>query len=516
MDKTININLGGSLFQVDEEAFTVLRDYIQAINNRFRNVPGGPETVEDIETRIAEIFRSQKGLAGIITRQNVDSMIAIIGRPEDFETGITSEEPVSGGNMPKRLYRNPDDAVISGVCGGLGAYLNTDPVLFRILFILFALFGGAGLLIYLVFWIAVPPARTDMQKREMYGKSYFVHHASASIPRDNVSSGFNEIIRAVGKVFYIIFRIFLVIFGATLVITGFLFILSFITIFILKIPGAFTHEGIDFSISYLPDMLEYVFSPASAPWIWALSIIVFILPMIALIYWGVRMIFWFRISDGIFNLSMFIVWILSLSALSIMIFNEGVSFAENASSVSRNMLPETPDTLYILSGSKIENIGFDREFTIPDNEYSVFMTDSTRNLYIKPRIRFRVSDGNAEIEIRKMASGRNRREAGSNAESIVYNYDLRKDTLVLDDYFVIPSGKKWSANFVNISIRLPENTIMYFDSGTSGLVGNRIYIESHDHDGWVYNTNDKERLAGRYWTITEKGLRETGRKRPVR
>ena len=75
MDKTININIAGTLFQIDDEAFRILRDYLQAINNRFRNVQGGHETVEDIESRIAEIFQSQKGLAGVITKENVEAMI---------------------------------------------------------------------------------------------------------------------------------------------------------------------------------------------------------------------------------------------------------------------------------------------------------------------------------------------------------------------------------------------------------------------------------------------------------
>ena len=75
MDKTININIAGTLFQIDEEAFRILRDYLQAINNRFRNVQGGNETIEDIESRIAEIFQSQKGLAGVITKENVEAMI---------------------------------------------------------------------------------------------------------------------------------------------------------------------------------------------------------------------------------------------------------------------------------------------------------------------------------------------------------------------------------------------------------------------------------------------------------
>ena len=67
MDKTININLGGILFQIDEEAYKMLRNYLQSIDMKFRNTPGGNETIEDIETRIAEIFQSQKGTAGIIT-----------------------------------------------------------------------------------------------------------------------------------------------------------------------------------------------------------------------------------------------------------------------------------------------------------------------------------------------------------------------------------------------------------------------------------------------------------------
>ncbi len=95
MDKTININLGGTLFQIDEEAYRILRDYLQAIDLKFRNVPGGNETIEDIESRIAEIFQSQKGNAGVITRENVEAMISIIGKPEDFDQ-TENEEPAYG------------------------------------------------------------------------------------------------------------------------------------------------------------------------------------------------------------------------------------------------------------------------------------------------------------------------------------------------------------------------------------------------------------------------------------
>jgi hypothetical protein len=111
MDKTININLGGILFQIDAEAFRILRDYLQAINNRFGNVQGGNETIEDIELRIAEIFQSQKGLAGVITMENVEAMISIIGKPEDFDHGEPETVAPEYTSQKKRMHRNPDDSI---------------------------------------------------------------------------------------------------------------------------------------------------------------------------------------------------------------------------------------------------------------------------------------------------------------------------------------------------------------------------------------------------------------------
>ena len=87
MDKTIKINLGGTLFQIDEEAYKILRAYLQDITNILRNTSGAAETVEDIEIRIAEIFQSQGASAGIISKENVEAMMGIIGKPEDFDTG---------------------------------------------------------------------------------------------------------------------------------------------------------------------------------------------------------------------------------------------------------------------------------------------------------------------------------------------------------------------------------------------------------------------------------------------
>jgi phage shock protein PspC (stress-responsive transcriptional regulator) len=511
MDKTININLGGSLFQVDEEAFLILRDYIQSINNRFRNVQGGPETIEDLESRIAEIFNSGKGVAGIITRKNVEDMISIIGKPEDFDTDTDtgSSQAQAQISSQKRLYRNPHDTVIGGVCGGLGAWLNTDPVLFRVIFVITAFFGLLGLFVYLVLWIAIPKADSDQKLREMYGSTMYDirkqgGYLNTSYKNYN-NSGLNEVVNATGKVLYVIARIFLIVVGIVLLVTGFLFILALIMVFVFKIPGAFSNHGVDFPLYYVPDLLSYIFSPEAAPWIYALSAIVLILPMLALIYWGVKMIFWFKARDGWFSLVAFLVWVLAAGALSIILFNEGISFAESSSTTSRNILPQNPSTLYIVTRNSIDDINVRDEFVIPDDSYRIFVADDDRNIYVNPALKISVSESDrTEVEVRKRSYGRTRRDAAKNAESLVYEYENRIDTLFLDEYFMIPSERKWSADFVTVNLTLPEGTVVYFDKWTAGLLDNRTRIEGF---GYSRNYHDRaDQIGDMYWIVTEDGL----------
>ena len=334
MDKTININLGGTLFQIDEEAYGKLKEYLQSINNKFRNVAGGNETIEDIESRIAEIFLSMKGTAGVISSDNVEDMIKMIGKPEDFDlTGSETRDHGSTFGKPgprKRMFRNPENSIIGGVCGGIGAYLNSDPVWIRILFVIFTFFFGFGFFVYLALWIAIPLADTDPQKKEMYGgqHNWAMPQEWDQHPENRVGHAINEIFSALGKVCYIIVRVILIIFGSGLVLSGFLALLSFIMVFVFKYPGAFTTDMPGFDIAYLPDFLNYIVSPAAAPWIKGLIIAVVTLPLLALIYGGIRLIFWFKARDGFIWLTGFVLWVLSAAALSIVLFNEGVSYGE--------------------------------------------------------------------------------------------------------------------------------------------------------------------------------------------
>jgi phage shock protein PspC (stress-responsive transcriptional regulator) len=517
MDKTININLGGTLFQIDEEAFRILRDYLQAINNRFGNVQGGHETIEDIETRIAEIFQSQKSLAGAITRENVEAMITIIGKPEDFDHGETDTGAPVYTSQKRRMHRNPDDFIISGVCGGIGSYLDIDPVLFRILFIISAMFG-VGLLVYVALWIALPVARTDSQKREMSGSSYHstrlqnrqydntqmtgapLYDTGYNSP-SRIGNAINEIFMAIGRVFYIIVRIFLIMIGVVFVLTGFLFILSFVIVFIFKFPGIYSIDSSGINLINFTDFLNYIVNPVSVPWIIILTSIAFILPMLALIYWGVKMIFWFKARDGVVSLVALVVWVMTIATLAIIGFNEGISFAQTAKTSVETVLPNSPDTLYVRSDNKIADLKFEKDFTLPHKEYSVYINDEKKELYIRPYLAVtRSDDKSARVEVRKRSAGRTEIEALKKTDGLLYNYSIKGDTLHLDEYFTSPAGRKWSADNIGINLYIPAGTFLKFEKDPKILLHSSFRNESDEF------LESRWESGNSLWVMTNDGL----------
>jgi phage shock protein PspC (stress-responsive transcriptional regulator) len=501
MDKTIKINLGGSLFQIDEEAYRMLRDYLQAIDLKFRNVPGGNETCDDIESRIAEIFGSQKGSAGIISRENVEAMIAIIGKPEDFIHTETEEPNYTFTSQKKRMYRNPDDAVISGVSGGIGAYLGTDPVWIRILFIVFTFFFGIGFFVYVALWIALPSARSDSQKKELYGSDYYAKSGgNVSQPpyatTSKVGHAVNEVFLAIGKVLFIIVRIFMIIFGVLFVITGFLALLAWVMVFIFKFPGAFSTDAIGINVSYLPDFLNYIVTPSIVPWITVLFSLVVILPLLALIYGGVKMIFWFKARDGVFLLSGLVLWVLSCAALAIVLFNEGFSFAESARSTTQDYFKAAPDTLYIVTQGRIKTLKYDKEVFTPESSDfdNIYISDQKKEIYERATLSISSGEHNSSrVDIIKRSSGRSRMDAIEKSEKLKYNFKISGDTLYIDEYFTIPSERKWSFDNVRVDVYIPEGTIVYMDRTAQ-------YIHYY-HDVHFYNDGKKG-----FFKLTEDGL----------
>ena len=191
MKKNITINLCGRLFQIDEDAYELLQQYINSLRSSFGKQEGGDEIVDDIEARIAELFEElrQQGIEAI-TIEHVKDIITRIGKPEEL-TGEEAQKTESKGNnweeqarsagqkiyenvrertAGKKLYRNPKDKMLAGVLSGIAVYTNTDPIIWRLLIVLFTMCYGVGLFIYIVLALVIPEAKTPEQLLQMEGK----------------------------------------------------------------------------------------------------------------------------------------------------------------------------------------------------------------------------------------------------------------------------------------------------------------------------------------------------------
>ena len=237
MKKTIRINISGLIFNLDEDAYSKLQQYLNSITNKFLNTEEGNEVIADVEARIAELFQEKVGdRKEVINLGDIDYVIGIMGKPEDFEEIFEQEEEVQSksyqsAKSSRRVYRDPDNRVISGLSSGIAAYFGIDPIIVRVIFVLATLFYGASLLIYILLWIIIPEATTTSQKLEMRGEAINVENIEKSIKDEfsNVKTSFSKwqsgpgysrlsdnvssIIHFIGKIAVIVFKVLLIIFG---------------------------------------------------------------------------------------------------------------------------------------------------------------------------------------------------------------------------------------------------------------------------------------------------------------
>ncbi len=197
MNKTISINIGSLFFQIDEEAYKLLENYLNSLKKHFENTEGNEEILQDIESRIAEIFQSriEKGQQ-VILPLDVEEMIKILGKPADLGDSDNKNEKnkEKNSNFKRRLYRDDDNKVLGGVCSGLGHYFNTDPVWFRIFFIVALFIFGSSVLIYILLWIIIPKASTTEEKITMKGEPMTIAEIQENIRNEfeDLKSRFHE------------------------------------------------------------------------------------------------------------------------------------------------------------------------------------------------------------------------------------------------------------------------------------------------------------------------------------
>ena len=189
MKITVSINLGGYSFSIDEDAYAELKIYLKSLEIHFAGEESSAEIMSDIESRMAELFRARMGLRQVVSIEDVTYVISILGNPEDMsDNETTSSAKGHQSRRYRRMYRNPDQRIIGGVCSGLGAYFGIDAVIMRILFVILAFIGALGIILYLILYIVLPEAKTTAQKIEMTGNPVNIQNITDTVKKefDNV------------------------------------------------------------------------------------------------------------------------------------------------------------------------------------------------------------------------------------------------------------------------------------------------------------------------------------------
>ena len=312
MKKNITINLCGRLFQIDEDAYELLQQYIESLRSSFGHEEGGEEIADDIEARIAELFDElrQQGIEAI-TIEHVKNIITRIGRPEELAGENENDNHNENGNensghkydsfrtaaqdicdnvrartAGKKLYRNPKDKMLTGLCSGLAVYTNTDPVLWRLLFVLAVLVYGVGIITYIVLAIIVPEARTPEQLLQMDGKEVTPQNlADVVVDKEGQTMHRPSLIRSF---FTVILKLLAGLLMVLVVIAGLALLVCFLLvagtlIVIFTVPDA-SHRSLPFDLGYLnlPELY------AAHPWLVIIFItsllLAFLTPLYAIVH----------------------------------------------------------------------------------------------------------------------------------------------------------------------------------------------------------------------------------------
>ena len=199
MKKTFNINLGGIVFYIDEDAYELLDKYLSNLRIHFSKEEGAEEIVHDMELRISELFNERlNDRQEVITLSDVEEIIVQIGKPEELTDDTTQDDPIYNKEekAPKRLFRDPDNKVVGGVCSGIASYFGWDATILRILLIILSLpIIGDGMfvvkgifLFYIIAWIIIPEAKTATEKLSMKGMKVNVENIGKT-----VTDGFEKV-----------------------------------------------------------------------------------------------------------------------------------------------------------------------------------------------------------------------------------------------------------------------------------------------------------------------------------
>ncbi|MDG1790225.1 MAG: PspC domain-containing protein [Flavobacteriaceae bacterium] len=502
MNKTVNINLAGIFFHIDEDAFAKLTNYLNAIRNSFSDPDGQDEIIKDIEVRISELFSEKiHRVSQVITLKELDEVISVMGQPEDYkvdeeifnDSAPDEKQQTKRPSSHKQVFRDTDDKFIAGVSSGLGHYFGIDAIWIRLVWVALVFLGfGAPILIYILLMILIPEATTTSEKLKMKREPVNISNIEKKIKeelknagekiswdesqwknnaKEGVSGFFNTVKKIIKlKIFLLkkiakgLFNVFGKLFGISLIILSFSTIISLIIgLFTTGIPFGFLWNGnehFDYSSIVLVDFFPF----------WLIVLLVFLIvgiPAFVLFILGLKLIITNLKSIGMrAKIILIVLWIFSIIGLSILGIKQATEQAYDGDFITEKMIPiRKNDTLKLkmLSNNRYEyNESRSGNFHLKSDE------DGNKIIY-SSNIRLIVrstNDATAKVFINRKAEGNSFENAKERAEAIDYYYTFNNNKLTLNSYFTTNISNKYRDQLVEVIVYLPIGSILYADKNT--------------------------------------------------
>ena len=530
MNKTININLGGIFFHIDEIAYQKLKRYLDAIRKSLSDDPQGQdEIINDIEHRIGELLSERiTNDRQVVNENDIDEITKIMGKPEDYlvDEELFEDEPKRRRTVnTKKLFRDGNDKFLGGVCSGLAHYVGIDVIWMRIIWLVLLFGFGIGFLIYPLLWILIPQAETTAEKLQMKGEPVNIDNIERKIReelgnvtskvkdgvndvadkvkstefKNQAKSGFQDLIDTLGKIILAILKIFGKFIGAILILVATLTLLGLII-------GAFSLGSIGilgFGNHFGPELIHYppFFFNSIVP-SWLLTIFTFFsigIPFVVLFMLGLRII-----SSNIKSfstttkLSLLGVWLISILGLGFAGINFATQTAVNGVFRSTSEIPIVKNDTLKIKMIGDDNLSNRRELRKRYGTELVYDKDfqklySTRiNVDIKP-----TDNSTGYLKIRKNSESSNRLSANNEAEKMEYQFNLNNKNLLLNGYFLSDVKNQFKDQSVDVTIYLPINSVVYLDKST------RSYLDDVDNIQNIYDGD----MPKHYYVIKEEGLK---------
>ena len=508
MNKTLNVNIGGIVFHIDENAYERFKSYLESIRHHFTASEGRDEIMQDIEARIAEMFQDRVKDKQVVTLQDVEEVTKLMGKPEQFGDEPDHEEPIAGevptGKIARRLYRNPDDKLVGGVCSGVAAYFDVDAVWVRLVFavvcfpIFFSSFFGSGILLYILLWFIIPEASSTTEKLQMKGEPVNISSIEKNVTEEReqksksgtfVSRFFSMLGQIIRFSFNLIGKLFAVFFLFIGVVISFAVFVSLLAL--LKIPG-----------THYPIIVDHIF-PGGSYFGWGLlgAVLTIGIPFLMLAYFGAKMLFNVKKYSRGIGLTALSLWLLGVFLCAFIGVRTAREFSQkqNVSNVISLIQPASKKLnleIASIEGERQNN----RYWNDDDNSWEddirlSFQEDQLQSRNIKIDILKSPTDS-FKLEELFYARGSSRKDAADHASRISYGINQSDSVLKFNPYFTIDKDEKYRAQKIQLVLYVPEGGVIYLDPTL------KKYIYDIENN---LNILDRDML-GRTWKMTGTGL----------